>query len=402
MIGDNFNIGPLGMMGLSILGNAYGPNSRNAIGQGAMQGLLMHQQMQGADQMQKMRQMQLDELKRSSDDKQFVRDAAAKYFLSPEQQVLTGGQGPTNEAAAAIPTLKPKLDTEGFLGALMSRDPMLALNMRKSLAAEQPKAHLVTVQTPNGPMQKWVREGQSDGVEIGAPADKESSLPWYVRRENGKTMIDPAYADFERTKAAYGRPPAQPMAPVAYVDAQGQTVWGTINDARGRPAANYNPAIQGAVAQAKESGKTFGEEGAKAQIDAPRIVQNAETALRMSDELLKHPGFRQAVGASSMFGIQRIPGTQARDFMNRLDQIKGGAFLEAFNSLKGGGQITEVEGKKATDAIARMDNATSEQEFQAAVGDFQNVVRAGMNRAKMRSGTPANAAAGGAKFLGFE
>ena len=92
-------------------------------------------------------------------------------------------------------------------------------------------------------------------------------------------------------------------------------------------------------------------------------------------------------------------------FINRLDQLKGGAFLEAFNTLKGGGQITEVEGKKATDAIARMDNATSESEFKAAVKDYQDVIRKGMNRARMKAKPIApvqQPQQGGAKFLGFE
>lgn len=221
---------------------------------------------------------------------------------------------------------------------------------------------------------------------------KTAALPWYVKQgPQGQHQIDPAYADLERTKASFGRPPAAPMAPVAYVNDKGETVWGTITEAKGRPAANFNPMIQGQISQAKKTGATYGEETTKAALDAPRIVQNAETALRLSGELKKHPGFKQAVGTSSLLGIQKIPGTDARDFMNRLDQLKGGAFLEAFNSLKGGGQITEVEGKKATEAIARMDNATSEPEFIAALNDFESVVMAGANRAKAkaRGGAPA-------------
>ncbi len=42
-----------------------------------------------------------------------------------------------------------------------------------------------------------------------------------------------------------------------------------------------------------------------------------------------------------------------RDFNAMLDQVQGGAFLQAFESLKGGGQITQIEGEKATQAIVR-------------------------------------------------
>lgn len=240
-------------------------------------------------------------------------------------------------------------------------------------------------------------------------AQAEEKLPWYVRRgENGALSIDPAYADLEKTKASFGRPPAQPMAPVAYVDpATGKTIWGTITDARGKPAANFSPMIQGQIAGAKESGK----EQATAASQLPKAISNGEEAIRLSDELLNHPGFKQAVGASSIFGVQKIPGTDAKDFMNRLSQVKGGAFLTAFEALKGGGQITQIEGEKATDAIARMDNATSEQEFVQAVKDYKAVIKKAVNNAKLRAGktepvspeqNKGGQKQGGVKFLGFE
>lgn len=211
ILGDNLNLGPLGMMGLSILGNAYGPNSRNAIGQGALQGLLMHQQMQGLDQQQKEREMLLEEMRRSRDDSQFLRDTAAQYWQSPAQRALSGGTGPTNEAAAAMPTLKPKFDTEGFLGALSARDPLLAMGMRKSLAGEKPKQHLVDVEDPARPgrtIKRWVREGEASGVDVGAVPQK---LPEGMRiGPDGQQQIDPLYLQMRTQIAAAGRAPAQP------------------------------------------------------------------------------------------------------------------------------------------------------------------------------------------------
>lgn len=150
-----------------------------------------------------------------------------------------------------------------------------------------------------------------------------------------------------------------------------------------------SPEVQGAITGAKEQAK-LDVEGAA---NLPKAISNAEVALKQSDELLKHPGFKQAVGGSSLVGIQYIPGTDAKDFMNRLEQLKGGAFLTAFETLKGGGQITEVEGKKATAAIARMDNATSESEFKSAVKDYQDVIRKAANNAKMRAGNRAKQSA---------
>lgn len=218
--------------------------------------------------------------------------------------------------------------------------------------------------------------------------------------------------EFAAKLAANNRQPAQPYfqfipTPQGIVTGDARTGRLALGDLNGSPVVKSadSPQLQGQIAGAKEAAKTEAEERTKATLDAPRVVDNAETALKNSDDLLKHPGFTQAVGKSSMLGIHKIPGTDGYDFMNRLDQLKGGAFLEAFNTLKGGGQITEVEGKKATDAISRMDNATSEGEFKAAVKDYQDVIRKGMNRARMKAKPVApvqQPQQGGAKFLGFE
>lgn len=227
----------------------------------------------------------------------------------------------------------------------------------------------------------------------------------------GNLVAIPGYVQMKSQIAAAGRQPAQPFfqfLPTAEGYAVGNARSGTISPVmiNGKPVikASDSPALQAEISGAKEGAKTIAEETTKAAIDAPRVIDNATTALKYSDELLKHPGFGQAVGKSSMLGLQKIPGTEGRDFMNRLDQLKGGAFLEAFNTLKGGGQITEIEGKKATDAIARMDNSTSEEEFKAAVKDYQDVIRKGMNRAKMKAKpiAPVQSNQGGVKFLGFE
>lgn len=165
--------------------------------------------------------------------------------------------------------------------------------------------------------------------------------------------------------------------------------------------ASDDPALQRRLAEGKAGGKVAGEDAAKARVDLPRASAQADELLRLTDELIRHPGFKQAVGTSSALGVQKVPGTDARDFVIRLDQIKGKQFLEAFNSLKGGGQITEAEGKKATEAIARMDIAASEPEFIQAVRDFQAVVRAGAERAAARA-APAAAPQAESKPAGMD
>jgi len=107
-----------------------------------------------------------------------------------------------------------------------------------------------------------------------------------------------------------------------------------------------------------------------------------ETASYMDDLLEKaktHPGRQYATGKSSI--LPKVPGTAPADFQVLLDQIGGQQFLQAFETLKGGGQITEVEGRKATEAMARMNPRQSEEAFLQGVSEFQSIVRAAKERA---------------------
>jgi hypothetical protein len=164
----------------------------------------------------------------------------------------------------------------------------------------------------------------------------------------------------------------------------------------GKPVmpAQQDPAHQGQIAQAKAGGKETGEAQAQAGLDLPRVKDNASNALQIIDQMVgsedgktkAHPGFESYVGATMTPGMRFVEGSETANFEKLLDQSKGGAFLEAFNSLKGGGQITEVEGKKATDAITRMNKAQSEKEFVKAAREYQGIIKKGVERAKIKTG----------------
>jgi hypothetical protein len=139
-------------------------------------------------------------------------------------------------------------------------------------------------------------------------------------------------------------------------------------------------------------------------VDVTTAITEAERGLATIDKMLKHPGLKDAVGfkgAAYGFGALSTPiaGTDAADFMSYHNQLQGQAFLEAFGSLKGSGQITEVEGRKATQALSRMDPSLGEEEFRRAAAEFQQVIRDGLARAKRQASrqpqnfTPAQAEA---------
>lgn len=155
--------------------------------------------------------------------------------------------------------------------------------------------------------------------------DKEAALPWYVRRTpDGRTQIDPAYADLERTKASFGRPPAQPMQPVAYVDpASGQTVWGTITEAKGKPAANFAPSVQGQIVTAKETAKA----GVEQQTDANKAVKKSNqllSAAQEADTLLRGNVTQSGTGAA-VDAAGRLVGVSPESSQNaaKLEALSG-------------------------------------------------------------------------------
>jgi hypothetical protein len=152
-----------------------------------------------------------------------------------------------------------------------------------------------------------------------------------------------------------------------------------MDKSTGKTVRGVAPQIAG-----KEEAEAIGQARGKATTDLGRVVANAEQALQTVEQIRTHPGKAWGTGVPGV--LPAIPGTEQAGFVDLVNQAKGKAFLEAFNSLKGGGAITETEGKKATDAIARLERARRPADFDAALKDFEDVVRAGVDRAKRASG----------------
>lgn len=161
-----------------------------------------------------------------------------------------------------------------------------------------------------------------------------------------------------------------------------------------------DPEYQARKAELIAQGRERGQIQAKAKADLPNAIMQGEQTIQLVDDLLQHPGFSVSVGKSAPLGSLQsyIPGTQAASFDIALKQLKGKQFLEAFESLKGGGQITQIEGEKATQAMSRMEKANTETEFIKASREFQDIIRRGVNRAKMRAGGQAESVQEPASF----
>jgi hypothetical protein len=146
------------------------------------------------------------------------------------------------------------------------------------------------------------------------------------------------------------------------------------------PKENYREAYD------TEAGKAGGKSQAEAQAGAPQVIADADYSIALIDEMLTHPGRATATGMTSIIDPRNyLAGTDATDFNTRSKQLEGRAFLQAFNSLRGGGQITEVEGKKATEAIARLNRSQSDEEYVKALTELKGILEVGKDRARQKA-----------------
>lgn len=152
------------------------------------------------------------------------------------------------------------------------------------------------------------------------------------------------------------------------------TQWGLINKRTGQLEGYLPKDIAGAAAQGE-----IGTAAGKAEASAPGDMQAAQNALDLVESIRSDPNRQRGTGFSSIFN--GIPGTAGYDFSNKVDQAKSGAFLTAIQQMRGLGSLSNAEGGAATAAVTRMNVATSEEEFMAALDDYEKIVRQGYARA---------------------
>jgi len=129
----------------------------------------------------------------------------------------------------------------------------------------------------------------------------------------------------------------------------------------------------------KASRKLDAEQREQAVEDA-KTLETGISTMNLIDDLIgnqdlkkdPHPSLAAAVGWFDQWIPSTLSGTI--DFETRVDQLKGKTFLTAFESLKGGGTITELEGQAATAAQARLNMAQSEEDFVASLAEMRGLI----------------------------
>lgn len=274
---------------------------------------------------------------------------------------------------AAIPTLYNEDGTFDFKrGAQIIDDPKLLKAYAELPNAGRAKvARTIDVPGINGEMIKVQYDDYGNQVGEGI---KGYVAPQLVDTGDKKQFVTP------QAGQAYtvGMSPAEQAA-----NARGWANVGLRGEAN-RIAGDANNIMAG-LKQQEQQLKVDDLKAKQAEqqraLDAQRSSVNAQ--LGVIDKALSHPGRETVTGMSGVIDPRNyMRGTDAKDFQVVNDQLQGAAFLQAFESLKGGGQITEVEGKKATDAMARLNTAQSDKEYKAALQELRGI----MSSAKARLG----------------
>lgn len=261
-------------------------------------------------------------------------------------------------------------------------------------AALQKVQGLLAAGDKTGAAREAIGSGDSDLIQLGRGllSPEQSNIPASIREYEYLNKLPPdqraAYQSIlQPPKSAYYSP-VQTSTGIYNFD----TRTGSVSPAMGSngqpllPIA-ADPGVKGNVAQAESSGRVQGEATGTAKVGLPQYLANAEQSLGLIDKALAHPGKETATGLSSTVDPRNyLAGTDAADFKAVMDQLKGKTFLEAYAGLKGAGGITEIEGTKAENAIARLSQKQSTKEFDQSLNDLKEVISAGVGRMKAKAG----------------
>lgn len=235
------------------------------------------------------------------------------------------------------------------------------------------------------PMSQISVEGQEPiRVESSMPDNQVAAI---IRQTMGLPENAPI-PEYTSTPAA----PAQTAQPLRIPTAAEEAAAAAQGKAQGEAAvAPLIAQTAGAVDLAKNQAKTTAE----AQAGLGAVETTVGAGIKAIDRLMNNPGLDNIVGGGlwgrlpdkiAELGVDAFEaGTPAATAMADYKNITGANFLQAFQQLKGGGQITEIEGAKAEAALARLRRSQSKEEFQKALGELRTVMEQVLSNARNKA-----------------
>lgn len=342
----------------------------------------------------------------------------------------------TEMAGPAYQGVKPSIQYPAIQGNPEAADLFAASSYSPALRAmgikritEGPKWEKATIPQPDGselhgwvnynspnPLNTFVQGGTKPAFNAleGARFTFDTGMPVPTGAPQARPVQGaPIQGTPVQTVPAQGGQPVRPVAPNA-----SQMSYQAPNPAVGNSApvsANNRPPMSGsAMNQANKDIYVENEKERQKDLKSlPNALQQADYAIQTIQQMVgdariddqgnvvykkydpvskkwvegaePHAGFGQYVGLGVPY-LSNIHGTDTAEFRTLYESLKGQAFLEAFQRIKGAGAITEVEGAKATQALLKLNNAQGEKEFIKYAREFQENLQKGMALAKQKAG----------------
>jgi hypothetical protein len=169
----------------------------------------------------------------------------------------------------------------------------------------------------------------------------------------------------------------EPLDPLHFVDTGTGTA--AVGSRTGTLSGITPKDVSGAAA-AQAQGTTQGNVAGQ----LPQTLASGQRMLDEIDALLNDPGLSRITGPIGGM-MPNISGDAIRA-QSRLDQVLGGTFLQAYNDLRGAGQISNAEGQSAKEAYNRLTTQRmSDADYRQALIDFRQELIKLLNIAQLRA-----------------
>lgn len=209
---------------------------------------------------------------------------------------------------------------------------------------------------------------------------------------NGQ-LVDPntfeVLGDF-RTVEGKGGNAEVALQPTWMQDGQGNWVLGQLSKdgsiVQTKLPDGMRAANPGAVAGDRATGTVDAKTAGAARAALPGAEISYSNTQKAIAELRNNAaGMNEWFGQIGPRGVYINPGSEMGKFWAAAEPTNNQAFMQAREALKGGGQITDFEGRKAEDAFSRMRASLEkgdQEQYLRALADFEDAVAQGY--AKLR------------------
>jgi len=243
----------------------------------------------------------------------------------------------------------------------------------------------------------------ADAIESGAIDGSTAFKSWMDASKGQKPieingqLVDPTtmkvLGDF-RTVEGKGGNAEVALQPTWLQDAAGNWVIGQLSKdgsiVQTKLPEGMTPADPGTVAGSRAGATVDAKTAAAARAALPGAEQMMTiTNKAIADVRANAKGMNEWFGQVGPRGVYVNPGSEMGKFIAASSPTNAQAFMQARNMLKGGGQITDYEGRRAEDAISRMQAALDRgdlDQYLRAVADFEQAVADGYAKLQATAG----------------